>query len=48
MGQGKSRETQRIDKILKEKQRKFNIKLLGKQNKNKIKKTIQLTLNFYE
>ena len=39
-----SRETKRIKKVLKQKQEKFKLKLLGKQNTNIIPKTKQQTL----
>ena len=43
----KSRETKRINKIRKEKQKKFEIKLLGEQKKNKLKKEVQLNLGVF-
>jgi len=43
----KGRETQRIEKVREEKQRKFNLKLLGEQKKNKLKKEVQLNLGVF-
>jgi hypothetical protein len=40
----KSNETKRINKIRKDKQNKFKIRLLKKEKENKIKATIQITL----
>jgi hypothetical protein len=43
----KSRETQRIEKIRKEKQQKFRIKLLGTQHRNNSKPLVQLQLEAF-
>lgn len=43
----KGRETQRIEKIRKEKQKKFKVKILGEQKKNKLKEEVQLKLGVF-
>jgi len=45
--QNKTRETKRINKITKDKQKKFKLKLLKKQQENKIKATIQMRIDYY-
>jgi hypothetical protein len=42
-----SQESKRINKIIKDKQTKFNIKLLKKQQEHKIKATIQMRIDSY-
>jgi hypothetical protein len=46
--QNKTRESKRINKIRKDKQQKFNIKLLKKQQEHKIKATIQMRIDYYD